>query len=105
MADFKIIDGARRTLGLGDDATLREIKEAYHDLALRYHPDKCSEDKKPGCEEKFKEINLAYEVLMAYCAGYRFSFREDEAREAGMDEKLSERMKTFYEDWWRPEKK
>ncbi|MDD3089305.1 MAG: DnaJ domain-containing protein [Candidatus Omnitrophica bacterium] len=105
MADFGKIDQARRTLGLDDEATLREIKDAYRRLALEHHPDKCPESKKRECEEKFKTINDSYEVLMAYCAGYRFSFREDEAREAGMDEKLSERMKTFYEDWWRPEKK
>ena len=38
-----------------------EIKKAYRNLARKYHPD-VAEDKKEG-EEKFKELNEAYEVL------------------------------------------
>lgn len=39
------------------------IEKAYKVLAKRYHPDTQSEDKKEWAEEKFKEINEAYEVL------------------------------------------
>lgn len=39
------------------------IEKAYKILAKRYHPDTQSEDKKKWAEEKFKEINEAYEVL------------------------------------------
>lgn len=48
-------------LGIGHDATKEEIKKAYRKLALKYHP-----DHNPGnqeAEEKFKEVNMAYEVL------------------------------------------
>ncbi|RUM55791.1 MAG: J domain-containing protein [Nautilia sp.] len=48
------------TLGISENATQAEIKKAYRKLARKYHPDIC---KKPECEEKFKEINAAYEVL------------------------------------------
>ncbi len=48
------------TLGVSESATAAEIKKAYRKLARKYHPDIC---KKPDCEEKFKEINAAYEVL------------------------------------------
>jgi curved DNA-binding protein len=48
------------TLGVNESATQAEIKKAYRKLARKYHPDIC---KKPECEEKFKEINAAYEVL------------------------------------------
>jgi len=48
------------TLGISESATQAEIKKAYRKLARTYHPDIC---KKPECEEKFKEINAAYEVL------------------------------------------
>jgi curved DNA-binding protein len=48
------------TLGVSESATQAEIKKAYRKLARKYHPDIC---KKPECEEKFKEINAAYEVL------------------------------------------
>jgi len=48
------------TLGVKPDATADEIKKAYRKLARKYHPDICKE---PECEEKFKEINAAYEIL------------------------------------------
>jgi curved DNA-binding protein len=48
------------TLGVSESASQAEIKKAYRKLARKYHPDIC---KKPECEEKFKEINAAYEVL------------------------------------------
>lgn len=46
------------TLGVSRGATQDEIKKAYRKLAHKYHPDKGG-----GDEEKFKEINHAYEVL------------------------------------------
>lgn len=49
------------TLGLTKSATDEEIKKAYRKLAMKYHPDRNKGDK--AAEEKFKEINAAYEVL------------------------------------------
>ncbi len=48
------------TLGLQDGASESEIKKAYRKLARQYHPDV---NKESEAEEKFKEINAAYEVL------------------------------------------
>ncbi len=48
-------------LGVARDATDEQIKKAYRRLALTYHPDRNQGDKE--AEEKFKEINEAYEVL------------------------------------------
>ncbi|MGI6166137.1 MAG: DnaJ domain-containing protein, partial [Limnochordia bacterium] len=47
-------------LGVGRDATDNEIKQAFRKLARKYHPDV---NKAPEAEEKFKEINEAYQVL------------------------------------------
>lgn len=48
------------TLGVSKTASSDEIKKAYRKLARQYHPDI---NKDPGTEEKFKEINAAYEIL------------------------------------------
>jgi len=47
-------------LGVSRDASLEEIKKAYRKLALEWHPDR---NKSSEAEERFKEINEAYEVL------------------------------------------
>lgn len=49
-------------LGLKKGASEAEIKSAYRKAALQWHPDKHPDDKK-AAEEKFKEINEAYQVL------------------------------------------
>src|SRR6266436_2652280 len=49
------------TLGVSKTATEDEIKSAFRKLARKYHPD-VAKDKK-AAEEKFKQINEAYEVL------------------------------------------
>jgi len=48
-------------LGVGRDADEKEIKRAYRRLARQFHPDVNPGD--PQAEERFKEINEAYEVL------------------------------------------
>ena len=50
-----------QTLGVSKTATPAEIKSAFRKLARQFHPD-TAKDKK-AAEEKFKEINEAYEVL------------------------------------------
>jgi curved DNA-binding protein len=49
------------TLGVSKTATEDEIRSAFRKLARKYHPD-VAKDKK-AAEEKFKQINEAYEVL------------------------------------------
>ncbi|KAG5274144.1 hypothetical protein AALO_G00159670 [Alosa alosa] len=47
-------------LGVPKDATERQIKKAFHRLAMKLHPDK---NKSPDAETKFREIAEAYETL------------------------------------------
>lgn len=47
-------------LGIARDANEKAIKDAFRDLALKYHPDR---NKEPGAEARFKEIAEAYAVL------------------------------------------
>ena len=49
-----------RTLGIGKSAAEEEIQKAYRKLARKYHPDV---NKESEAENRFKEINEAYQVL------------------------------------------
>ncbi len=99
MADFKQIEEARKLLGLDEEVTLLEIKEAYRKFALKYHPDRCKDEKKRHCEKMIKKINCAYEVVMGYCAGYKYSFREEDVKDGTTNKKFSEHLKRFYDGW------
>jgi curved DNA-binding protein len=50
-----------KTLGVARDASQDDIRKSFRKLARQYHPDVAKDKKK--AEEKFKEINEAYEVL------------------------------------------
>ena len=48
-------------LGVERGASEGDLKKAYRRLAMKFHPDRNSED--PQAEEKFKEATEAYEIL------------------------------------------
>ncbi|MBI4846262.1 MAG: molecular chaperone DnaJ [Candidatus Omnitrophica bacterium] len=50
-------------LGVNKDASVDEIKKSYRKLAMKYHPDRVSSEKRKEAEEQFKEISEAYAVL------------------------------------------
>ena len=50
-----------KVLGVGKDASEKEITKAYRKLARQYHPDANPDDAK--AEDRFKEISAAYEVV------------------------------------------
>jgi len=56
----KCVDDYYKILGVEKDAGDDVIKKAYRKLALKLHPDKCSED---GAEEAFKKVGEAFGVL------------------------------------------
>lgn len=71
-------------LGLNKGASDDEIKKAYRQQAKKYHPDLHPGDKQ--CEEKFKEVNEAYEVL----SDKEKKARYDQFGHAGVDPNFGE---------------
>ncbi|UCG14145.1 MAG: J domain-containing protein [Deltaproteobacteria bacterium] len=66
------IDRARQLLGLGEQASIGEIKTAYRIMCKRWHPDTVG-DSQSG-QERIKKINDAYRLLLEYCESYPCSF-------------------------------
>jgi len=97
VASFEEIDQARRLLGLGEAATLEEIRQAYRRMAGLHHPDRCPEEEKTRCEELMKRLNEAYELLLDYCARYRYSFDEESVRRTYP---FDEYLRRFYQGWF-----
>lgn len=72
--DFEMVKGmyykdpsaAYIVLGLEPTASVQEIKKAYRELAMKYHPDKVlhlGEEFQKAANEKFRKINEAYETI------------------------------------------
>ncbi len=72
-------------LGVQKSASEDEIKKAYRSLALKYHPDRVTADKKKEAEEKFKEMSEAYAVL----SDSQKRSQYDQFGHAGIDSKYS----------------
>jgi len=100
MFEYKQIDKARKILKLGESATIPEIKKAFRQLSLKYHPDKCKDKDKTKYEEKFKQINNANEVLIKYCLNYKFSLKNEEDIISKEDKQAKDHLKRFYDGWW-----
>ena len=49
-----------KILGVSRNASSKEIKKSYYELAKKYHPDVNQKD--PSAEKKFQEASEAYEV-------------------------------------------
>ncbi|MEI8348744.1 MAG: molecular chaperone DnaJ [Candidatus Omnitrophota bacterium] len=50
-------------LGVQKTASVEDIKKAYRQLVMQFHPDRVAPEKKKEAEERFKEISEAYAVL------------------------------------------
>ena len=82
---------ALKIFGLGEQASLQEIKTRHRELAKRYHPDAGHQ----GDGEAIRQLNESYKLLLEYIRHYRFGFDEDTFYEQCPEERI---RRQFEED-------
>jgi len=85
--EWQQILAAKELLGLGDNATLAEIKLVFRSYSRQYHPDLAGNTR--GNRDKMQQINEAYQTILAYCKNFKFPLTCDE-QELEMND----------EEWW-----
>jgi len=100
LITFDDIDNARKVLDLAESATLEEIKKNHRKLILKYHPDKYNNNaNKDFYEEKVKQINNSYKIIMNYCLKYPFSFKKSFVKNVEEGEYIEDHLRRFYDGW------
>ncbi|WP_345993833.1 J domain-containing protein [Sulfurimonas sp. HSL-1716] len=89
MSSFEKLIKAKTLLGLGEKASLAEIKNRYKTLIKKWHPDKHKNDAKTATKMS-AQINEAYEILLAYCNNYDYPFDEESLKKTSMSP----------QEWW-----
>ena len=81
---YQVLLKACEVFGLGERATLQEIKSRHRELVKQHHPDAGN----PDHPEQIRKVNAAYQVLLEYVTQYSFSFSEDEFCEQNPEERI-----------------
>jgi DnaJ-class molecular chaperone len=89
---YSDLQEALRVLGLGERATMKDIKARHRALVKRHHPDAGSTTE----PEVIRQVNAAYRVILDYVTEYRFSFAEDEFYEQNPEERFRQQFMDFY---------
>ena len=81
---YNELQEAIRVLGVGERASIGEIKTRHRVLVKRYHPDACNNSD----QEMIRKVNAAYRVVLDYVSEYRFSFAEQEFYDQNPEERI-----------------
>lgn len=84
-------------LGIGERASIREIRARYHALVKEWHPD-VSDYGSKDTHDTMVRINDAYTILMEYCVQYGISFRPEDIRQNGGGAPMDAWMEQYGDD-------
>lgn len=88
---YQKLQKALEIMGLGERASLAEIRARYRQLVKRCHPDGQSKRVDP---EAIQQLNAAYALLRGYCANYRYCFSQEEFWEQNPEERMRRQFAT-----------
>lgn len=91
------------TLGVRKNASFEEIKQAYRQKALDFHPDK---NANPDATEKMQQLNQAYEVLNDEVSRLEYDIKlniDNVSNGSSSDKKYSENFSSFFKQNWQSE--
>lgn len=85
--EYNDLEVALKIFSLTDRANLKEIKAKHKELVRKFHPD-------TGCNDndKIRQVNEAYQIIIGYCSNYRFAFSRDEFMEQCPEERLRQQF-------------
>ena len=95
MRTAEIKKKARNILGVSEQADINIIRDAYRELAKKYHPDRNSEDQ--SLPDKFILITEAYEILCGDKNARSYGILKDQADQTYAPA-CNERS---YWEWWK----
>jgi len=81
---YRELQEALALFGLGERATLKQIRSRHRALAKAHHPDRGE----AADSQAMQRVNAAYRLLLSYCDNYRFNFGEEEFLEQVPEERL-----------------
>lgn len=87
MKKSEVINNALEILCLPYLITISELKEHYHFLAMKMHPD-CG-----GSTEEMAKINEAYAIIKTYMEEFKFTFSEEEMNQQFPEELHEKRFR------------
>ncbi|RKY67579.1 MAG: hypothetical protein DRP97_07250 [Candidatus Latescibacterota bacterium] len=89
---------ARDQLGLGNSSSIKNVKAAFRRLAKDCHPDRAAD--KSRAEERMKQINRAYRILLAYCEQYPIPLDEKNLTAHSPESVFEDYVDQFYGNWF-----
>ncbi len=84
---YENLQQALEQFSLYGKCSLEQIKLRHKQLVKEHHPDKSGSD-----NQRIREINAAYALLLEYCSHYRFTFSRDEFLRQYPEERLREQF-------------
>jgi len=91
--EFEDVYNALIVLNLPKKISINDIKEYYHKLSLKYHPDKCYDE---SCKKKMASVTKAYKLLMKFFENYEFDLSDLKSEQ----EKDNNYQKRFFYDFF-----